>query len=79
MAQEDSTTKGTDKTSTLLVEDLLAKPSIVARSLLLERARKHYYDGVLSPVACPRMRLVEDLEWAGFLDLADVARGGGYD
>lgn len=71
--------QGTDKTSTLLVQHLLQKPNTVCKALLLERARNLVYDDMCSQLSFPRMTLVADLERAGFVDLADIARSGGYD
>lgn len=70
-----------DGTSTKLVADLMTKPACGYRGIILARAEAFYYDDFKSTYegACPKMKLVEDLNVAGYHDLAQKAIDGEYD
>lgn len=69
-----------DKTSSLLIEHLGAKPESATRNELIQRAKNYYYDDFKSLLdSCPKIVLHRDLLQAGFADLADNVINGDYD
>ena len=62
-----------------LVEDLTRKPPSATQVALLKRAAAGHYHDFDTPLAAPKMQLVEDLRAAGFSDLADKTINGDYD
>lgn len=69
----------TDRTCTVLIEDLLKKPQTVRRDEIILWAAEGHYSDFQSPVATPKMKLNEDLVAAGYEDLAANVRNGRYD
>lgn len=63
----------------LLIEELERLPLSAARSTLLSRARRRLYHCFRSPIATPKMKLVDDLRAFGFTDIAGRAALGAFD
>jgi len=73
-----------DKTSSLLIEDLEKKPQSALRDEMIARARSFGYDDfkftmLYDDCVCPKMKLDEDAQKAGFHDIAFNNRQGKYD
>jgi len=68
-----------DKTSTLLVEHLRDKPITDLRDDLISAAQNLYYDDFGSELETPKMQLYQDLNAAGYADLAKNVIEGVYD
>lgn len=73
-----------DKTSTLLVKDLEERPPSKERDEMIERAKAFGYDDfkftmLYEDCVCPKMKLDEDANKAGFHDIAYNNRQGKYD
>lgn len=67
------------RTKTDLVADLLHKPESKKRTELIDKAKEGYYHDFETPIATPKVQLVQDLEAAGFIDLAIKVKDGEYD
>lgn len=73
-----------DKTSTLLVSDLEEKPQSKGRDDMIARAKAFGYDDfkftmLYDDCVCPKMKLDEDANKAGFHDISFNNRQGKYD
>ncbi len=68
-----------DKTSTLLVDHLLAAPEKPQRPWIIDRALRLEYDDFGSPHVCPKIKLHGELLDAGYEDLARNVIEGIYD
>ena len=75
-----------DGTSTLLVEHLEKKEQTPERDAIIGRAKAFGYDDFKftmmyghEDIACPKVKLVEDLSRAGYEDLAQKVMEGRYD
>lgn len=68
-----------DKTSTLLVEHLEAKPQSFKRNALITWAKALAYDDFASHLATPKTQLYYDLYEGGYFDLATNVTKGIYD
>lgn len=66
-------------TKTTLAADLEAKPQEYMRDLLIKRARAGHYHDFETQLATPKLTLYKHLLTAGYLDLAQKVRDGGYD
>jgi hypothetical protein len=69
----------TDKTSTLLVEDLQKKPQTQEVLGIISNAKSFLYDDFKSSMPCPKVTLAAHLNAAGLHDLADNVINGTYD
>ncbi len=66
-------------TKVTLVRDLGTKPQSAARDQLMQRAAMGYYHDFESELETPKVQLYRDLKGAGFDDLAEKVKEGGYD
>ena len=63
----------------LFMTHLLEKPQTVARDIIEGRAKRKLYHDFESTYACPKMRLAEDLDCAGYRDMVGNTHRGDYD
>jgi len=62
-----------------LVNDLETKEQNDKRDKLIKNAKSHMYCDFSSHLAFPKIKLIEDLQRAGYHDIADKAINGDYD
>jgi hypothetical protein len=66
-------------TKTTLAHDLEQKPQHYLRDVLIKRAKAGHYHDFETELATPKLTLYKHLLNAGYPDLAQKVRDGGYD